>query len=212
MITVKQTFRSKESVGVAQLGETCRGVLHYALRVHFRDRLRWIVWKRCSGSLRGHPWEVSLSALWSSLRERGTIGGTSCCGRVAVTQWRSCLQAAGRSAQAGRRPTSARPQFIAARPGGAVCVHRLTGKRSAFVTRSPLLQGLHMTLWTQWSLSTTAVWWIGQKDASCRFCIWLWRDSRLKVHWVDLNSGHFCRFVSDWPGKRFPLFYTLKSP
>lgn len=32
-----------------------------------------------------------------------------------------------------------------------VCVHR---ERSAFITRSPLLQGLHMTLWIQWSLST----------------------------------------------------------
>lgn len=35
---------------------------------------------------------------------------------VGVTQWRSCLQALGRSAQAGHRPTSALTQFIAARP------------------------------------------------------------------------------------------------
>lgn len=33
-----------------------------------------------------------------------------------MTQWRSCLQALGRSAQAGHRPTSALTQFIAARP------------------------------------------------------------------------------------------------
>lgn len=53
--------------------------LHYALGAHFPDRLRWIVWKRCSGSLWGHPWEVSHCGLWRFLRERETIGGTSCC-------------------------------------------------------------------------------------------------------------------------------------
>ncbi len=35
---------------------------------------------------------------------------------VGVTQWRSCLQAVGCSAQAGHRPTSALPQFITVRP------------------------------------------------------------------------------------------------
>lgn len=46
-------------------------------------------------------------------------------------------------------------------------------ERSAFITRSPLLQGLHMTLWVQWSLSTASAWWIWWKYIwkRCRFCI-----------------------------------------
>lgn len=44
----------------------------------FPDRLRWIVWKRATRSLWGHPWKEPLCNLWRFLLSLGTIPGTSC--------------------------------------------------------------------------------------------------------------------------------------
>lgn len=133
----------KKSVTLRWIAETFR-VLHYAHRFHFPDRLRLIVWKPCSVSLWGHPWEVSLCGLWRFLRERRTIGGTSCCGSRCDS-----LQAAVRSAQAFvSSPTvyySAALQHC--RP---VDVHRITRKGQPYqrvsILRSEYNERIHYTL------------------------------------------------------------------
>lgn len=177
---------------------------------HFPDRLRWIVWKRLTGSLWGHPWEVSLGGLWRFLRERGTIGGTSCCGSRCDTVEE--LFTGSRPPRSGRTPAYVSSPTVYHSRAADLCVS--TGSQGK---GQPSSQGLQlckasMTLWIQWSLSAASVWWIGEKYTSCKSLhLQHFRlEAQSALSWFELWS-HFCSFVSHSIRNRTPSFYTLKS-
>ncbi len=106
-------------------------------------------WVAVGTPLRGVTvWPVTLSP------GAQTIGGTSCCGSHCDSV-EELFTGAWRLGSGRTRPYVSFTQFITAWPCRAadLCVFSGSQKRSAFITRSPLLQGLHTTLWTQWSLS-----------------------------------------------------------
>lgn len=141
------------------------GVLRYVPGVHFRDRLRWIVWKKVHWVALGTP----LRGVAVRLVTLSPGAGNN---RWNQLLWESVWLSGGavyRRLATWRRPDTGLRQLShsSSQRGPAELQTRVCspahGERSAFITRSPLLQGLHMTLWIQWSLSTASVWWIGKK-------------------------------------------------
>lgn len=104
-------------------------------------------------------------------------------------QWESVWLSGGavyRQPASGPRPDTGLRQplrrFIAARPCRPVWVH-LHHKVST-------VQGLHMTLWTQWGLSALYVWWIGLMHvvhfASATLYVRL-KAQKLKLSWWTVH-------------------------
>ena len=177
----KMIFPSIFALREMHLSASRGSVLHSLLgsRIQIiRDRLRWIVWKRCSGSLWGHPWEVSLCGSWRFLRERGTIGGTSCCGsrcdsveELFTGAWPLC---------SGRTPAYVSSHTVyrsaALQSCRPVCVWQLTGKGQ------PSSQGLRC----------------------CKVCIWHSEYNEVYLQCLlDGYDGNVFKKVQIWHQQHF---------